>query len=487
MKSSKVITAALSGCLAVSLILAPAALAADSSQAVPGTDQAQAAASTDRINEIMQYLEQYNVEGIDQDTLIRGAIDGMVNTLNDPYSQYFDKDEAAAFSHAVDLEYVGIGIRMVYTAKELYIEEVVAGSPAEQAGLKRGDTILKINGVKIQDTKGDELSGTAGTKVSLLVSRKGVLKTFSVKRSEMASTSVTSKMLGQNIAYISIGGFTQNADEEFTAALDKMRAGGMKSLVLDLRDNTGGYMDSAYNIASQFMDKGIMMYTSDQSGALTPVTITNGSKIGVPVVVLTNEYTASASEALTGALHDNKLATVVGTRSFGKARIQSLIPVSDGAELKLTTQKYLTPSKEDFNHIGLSPDIEVQGKTAQLITALQIAGMNRITASGDNHILDVNGSPFAGNVGLIKQGNTIYASSRVLAALLESEVSWDAKNKKVLVTNGTGKVSGFALASKEALSQNNETFIDVKAFQQKFPSLVWSYNAAQNLLKLSVK
>ncbi|MCE3203061.1 S41 family peptidase [Paenibacillus sonchi] len=487
MKSSKVITAALSGCLAVSLILAPAALAADSSQAAPGTDQAQAAASTNRINEIMQYLEQYNVEGIDQDTLIRGAIDGMVNTLNDPYSQYFDKDEAAAFSHAVDLEYVGIGIRMVYTAKELYIEEVVAGSPAEQAGLKRGDTILKINGVKIQDTKGDELSGTAGTKVSLLVSRKGMLKTFSVKRSEMASTSVTSKMLGQNIAYISIGGFTQNADEEFTAALDKMRAGGMKSLVLDLRDNTGGYMDSAYNIASQFMDKGIMMYTSDQSGALTPVTITDGSKIGVPVVVLTNEYTASASEALTGALHDNKLATVVGTRSFGKARIQSLIPVSDGAELKLTTQKYLTPSKEDFNHIGLTPDIEVQGKTAQLITALQIAGMNRITASGDNHILDVNGSPFAGNVGLIKQGNTIYASSRVLAALLESEVSWDAKNKKVLVTNGTGKVSGFALASKEALSQNNETFIDVKAFQQKFPSLVWNYNAAQNLLKLSVK
>ncbi|QQZ61800.1 PDZ domain-containing protein [Paenibacillus sonchi] len=487
MKSSKVITAALSGYLAVSLILAPAALAADSSQAVPGTDQAQAAASTDRINEIMQYLEQYNVEGIDQDTLIRGAIDGMVNTLNDPYSQYFDKDEAAAFSHAVDLEYVGIGIRMVYTAKELYIEEVVAGSPAEQAGLKRGDIILKINGVKIQDTKGDELSGTAGTKVSLLVSRKGVLKTFSVKRSEMASTSVTSKMLGQNIAYISIGGFTQNADEEFTTALDKMRAGGMKSLVLDLRDNTGGYMDSAYNIASQFMDKGIMMYTSDQSGALTPVTITDGSKIGVPVVVLTNEYTASASEALTGALHDNKLATVVGTRSFGKARIQSLIPVSDGAELKLTTQKYLTPSKEDFNHIGLTPDIEVQGKTAQLITALQIAGMNRITASGDNHILDVNGSPFAGNVGLIKQGNTIYASSRVLAALLESEVSWDAKNKKVLVTNGTGKVSGFALASKEALSQNNETFIDVKAFQQKFPSLVWSYNTAQNLLKLSVK
>ncbi|MNO12159.1 putative CtpA-like serine protease [compost metagenome] len=487
MKSGKLTTAVLSGCLAVSLILAPAALAADSSEAAAGTDNKQAAASTDLINEIMQYLEQYNVEGVDQDTLVRGAIDGMVNTLDDPYSQYFDKDEAAEFSHAVDLEYVGIGVRMMYTSKELYIEEVMPGSPAEQAGLKRGDTILKVNGVRVEDTEGDELSGTAGSKVTLLVSRKGVMKSYSVKRSEIASTSVTSKMLGQKIAYISISGFTQNADEEFTAALDKMRAGGMKSMVLDLRDNTGGYMDSAYNIASKFMDKGIMMYTSDQSGVLTPVTITDGSKIGVPVVILTNEYTASASEALTGALHDNKLATVVGTRSFGKARIQSLIPVSNGAELKLTTQKYLTPSKEDFNHIGLSPDIEIQGKTAQLITALQIAGMTSITAAGDNHILDVNGVPFAGNVGLIKQGNTIYASSRVLAALMEGEVSWDAKNKKVLVTNGAGKASGFALASKEALSQDNETFIDVKAFQKKFPSLVWSYNAAQNQLKLSVK
>ncbi|OKP99834.1 S41 family peptidase [Paenibacillus sp. P46E] len=487
MKSGKLMTSVLSGCLAVSLILAPAALAADSSQAATGTDNTQAATGTDLINEIMQNLEKYNIEGVDQDTLIRGAIDGMVNTLDDPYSQYFDKDEAAKFSQQVDLEYVGIGVRMMYTAKELYIEEVMAGSPAEKAGLKRGDSILKIDGVKIEDTEGDELSGEAGSKVTLLVSRNGMVKSYIVVRNDIASTSVKGKMLGDKVAYISIDGFTQTADEEFTAVLGKMRAAGMKSMVLDLRDNPGGYMDSAYNIASKFMAKGIMMYTSDQSGVLTPVTITDGSKIGVPVVVLTNENSASASEALTGALRDNKLATVVGTRSYGKARIQSLLPVSNGAELKLTTQKYLTPSKEDFNHIGLSPDIEVQGKTAQLITALQIAGMTSISAVGDNHILDVNGIPFAGNVGLIKQGNTIFASSRVLAALVESEVSWDAKNKKVLVTNGAGKVSGFSVTSKEALSQDNETFIDVKDFQKKFPSLVWSYNAAQKQLKLTVK
>lgn len=303
----------------------------------------------------------------------------------------------------------------------------------------------------------------------------------------MVTTSVTGKIVGQKIAYIALSGFTQNADKEFSAMLDKMRAAGMKSLVLDLRNNGGGYIDVAKNITAKFMESGIMMYTSDQSGALTPEIIKGGSKIGVPVVVLTNENSASASEALTGALRDNKIATIVGTRTYGKARIQNLVPVSNGGELKLTTLKYLTPNKEDFNQIGLKPDIEVQSKTAQLITALQIAGMTNITASGDNHILNINGSPFAGNVGLLKQGDKVYASARVLATLVESDVTWDAKNKKVLVTNGAGSISSFALASKEALSQNDETYVELNAFKKKFPALTWSYDAALKQLKLSVK
>ncbi|OME00068.1 hypothetical protein BSK54_18215 [Paenibacillus odorifer] len=479
MKSNKVISALLGSCLALSLTFAPVVSAADAAQA--STD------NRDLINEVMSILENYNLSGVDKDTLIRGAIDGMVNTLDDPYSQYFNTEEAAQFEHDVDLEYVGIGVRLQYTATELYIEDITPGSPAEQAGLKRGDTIVKINGIPVEETEGDELSGAAGTKVTLQVLRNGVSKSFRVTRNEISSTSVTGTIVGQKIAYITLSGFTQNSDEEFAAMLKKMRAAGMKSMVLDLRDNLGGYMDSAYNITSNFMDKGIMMYTSDQTGALTPVTITSGSKIGVPIVILTNEYTASASEALTGALRDNKLATVVGTRSFGKARIQSLLPMSNGDMLKLTTQKYLTPNKEDFNHIGLAPDIEVKGKTAQLITALQIAGMKSIEVSGDHHILNVNGVAFAGNVGLIKQGDKTYASSLVLGALIEGDITWDAKNKKVIVTNGAGKATGFTLSSKEALSQNGETFIELNAFKKKFPALVWSYNATQKQLKLSVK
>ncbi|WP_151737178.1 S41 family peptidase ['Paenibacillus yunnanensis' Narsing Rao et al. 2020] len=479
MKSVKLISAVLSGALAMSLAFAPAALAEESAEAT--------SSKTKLINEVLEYLEYYNIEGMDQDTLIRGAIDGMVNTLDDPYSMYFSSEEAAEFEHQVDLEYVGIGIVLISTPSELYIEEVMPGSPAEQSGLKRGDSILKINGVPLAELEGDELSGTSGTKVTLLVQRGGTTKSFSVTRGEIATDSVTSKLLGKNIAYISISGFTEDADEDFTAELAKMRAAGMKSLVLDLRDNTGGYMDTAKNIASQFIDNGVMLYFSDAGGQLVPEMITGGTKIGVPVVILTNEYTASASEALTGALRDNKLATIVGTRTYGKGRIQSLLPMSNGDMLKLTTMKYFTPSKEDFNHIGLAPDIEVQGKTAQLVTALQIAGLSGITLSGDQHILDVNGTPFAGNVGLLKQNNKIYASARVLAALTESDLAWDAKNKKVVLTTGAGKAFGFTLASKDAVSVNGETLIELGAFKKKFPALTWSYNAAQNTLKLSVQ
>lgn len=478
MKSGKIMSAVLSGCLAFSLLLAPAASAAESAQ----TDS-----NTEIINEIMDYIESYNVEGVDKDTLIRGAIDGMIYTLNDPYSMYLDSDEAAEFQHQLELEYVGIGFSLAGNGTEVYIEEITPRSPAEQAGLKRGDVLLKINGTAIADLEADPFSAAPGSKLTLTVNRNGAAKSVNVTLKSMVTTSVTGKIVGQNIAYISLNGFTQNADKEFSAMLDKMRAAGMKSLVLDLRNNGGGYIDVAKNITAKFMESGIMMYTSDQSGALTPEIIKGGSKIGVPVVVLTNENSASASEALTGALRDNKIATIVGTRTYGKARIQNIVPISNGGELKLTTLKYLTPNKEDFNHIGLKPDIEVQSKTAQLITALQIAGMTHITASGDNHILNINGSPFAGNVGLLKQGDKVYASARVLATLVESEVTWDAKNKKVLVTNGAGSISSFALASKQALSRNDETYIELNAFKKKFPALTWSYDAALKQLKLSVK
>ncbi|WP_081949608.1 S41 family peptidase [Paenibacillus durus] len=484
MRSFKKLTAAAAGsCLALSLMLSPAAFAAEGSSETAS----QTSSETELINEVMQYIENYNLTGADRDALIRAAIDGMVNSLDDPYTQYFSSEESKELQNQLALDYVGIGVQLVYTGNELYIEQIMPGSPAESAGLKRGDTILKINGVKISEIKSDPISGEAGTKLTLLIQRGGVAKTYTVKRSEINYPSVTGKIVGPKIAYISLNGFTEDSDEEFAAVLKNMRAAGMKSMVLDLRNNGGGYMDSAYNIASQFIDKGIMMYTADNTGELTPVTITDGAKMDVPVVILTNEYTASASEALTGALHDNHLATVVGTKTFGKARIQSLLDLSDGGLLKLTTERYLTPSKADFNHIGLSPDIEVKGEAAQIITALQLAGMNSIEAAGDNHILDVGGTAFAGNVGLVKQGGKIYASARVLSALVESDLSWDAKNKKVIVTTGSGKAFSFTISSKEALSQYGETFIALDAFKKKFPSLVWRYNQTQNRLTLSVK
>lgn len=477
-KIRKWTTAMLSASLALALAFTPVAGA-------PKAFAAAEASDTAAIQEVLDYLEAYYVEGTDRSELIRAAIDGMVYSLGDPYSAYFDSDEAAAFGHELELEFVGIGATLSFADDELYIAEVLPGSPAQQAGLKRGDAILKINGMPLDDLTGDELDGAPGTSVTLHISRNGKISTVKVTLREITYPSVTGKLLGSKVGYISLNGFTEHSAAEFETKLQALRKAGMQSMVLDLRDNGGGYMQAAYDIAAQFMSKGVMMYTSDATGALSPVIVTGGRDIGMPVVILANDYTASASEALTGALQDNGIATVVGTRTYGKARVQNLIELSDGSLLKLTTERVLTPAKTDFNYVGLVPDFAVQDPTAQLIVGLQLAGLEQIVLSGDKRVLDVNGSPFNGNVGLLKQGNRIYASAKILAALTETELKWDAAGRQAVFTTGAGQRLAFTVASKDAVISGNVTYIDLNAFKKQVPALQWNYNQATGQLKLA--
>ncbi|MNI02825.1 Carboxy-terminal processing protease CtpB precursor [compost metagenome] len=478
--------ALISTTLTLSLLLLPgAAFAADSQQTTTtGTAEATQASDTQLIQEVLDYISDHNVSGVKKDELIRAAIEGMIYQLDDPYTSYFTADELKQFQDSINQDYVGIGVTLYFDNNKLYVDSVISGSPAEKSGLKAGDIITRIDGQLV--TGPDTAAGLAGeenTQVTLTVLRGGITKIFKVNRAEIYLPTVNAAISDSKIGYIQLTSFAENADEDFADALSKLQASGMKSLVLDLRDNGGGYIDTANNIAKHFIDKGILMYTQDQSGLLVPQAITDGVKIGVPVVIITNENSASASEILTGALRDNHVATTVGTTTYGKARIQNVISLSNGDALKLTTEKYLTPSKEDFNKIGLKPDFEVKNSTAQLITAFSLAGMKNMRISGDSRSLSVNGESFSGTLDTIKKGNSIYVPSRVLTSLVLGEVSWNAKDKKIIVTDGAGRRNGFTVASNQVLFQRDESYIEIHAFVKKYPSLKWSYS--QNKLTLS--
>lgn len=440
------------------------------------------------IQEVLNYLNAYNIEGVEREAFIENAIRGMVYALDDPYSDYYTKEELQDFMNGMNQQYVGIGVTLRFTDEKLYITDVLAGSPAQNAGLRQGDVIVRVGSQPV--TSGEDIlliQGEENTEVVITVIRSGKALTFPITRASFVLPSVTSHFIDSSkIGYIAIASFSESADKEFVTALNSLRTAGMRSLVLDLRDNLGGYVDAAAKIAKHFIKDGILMYTADQSNQLEPVLIKDGEDIGMPVVILTNELTASASEILTGALRDNGVATVIGAQTYGKARIQNVFSLSNGSSLKLTVEHYLTPKKEDFNHIGLKPDIEVNNnEAAQLIAGLYKAGLRQIEVSGSRSSLSINGVSFSGYIDVIQNGSKVYAPSRLLTSLVRGNVNWSKENQKLTVTDINGVKAGFTKAASSVKIVNNETYVELHDFQKKFPTIKWDYQ--QGVLNIAAK
>lgn len=489
MKLKKLITALLAPMLVVPMMLTPitahgAGVTLDLSEA----GSVQESSELDTLLEVLDYLEAYNIEGADREMFLENAIRGMVYTLDDPYSDYYSVEELEEFEGSLNQEYVGIGVTLRFTNDQLVVTQPLPGSPALAAGIQQGDIISKVDGVKVTGMEDIyRIQGIEGTNVVLEVLRGSKPMTFTITRGHFTVPAVTGKYFPDSkVGYISLSSFTEQSDKQFAAELGMLRKAGMESLVLDLRDNTGGYVNAAINIAKNFITNGTVMYTSGQSGKLEPINIVDGESLDIPVIILTNEMTASASEILTGALQDNNIATVVGTATYGKARIQNLFPLSNGSSLKLTVQKYLTPSRKDFNHVGLTPDIEVKNNAvAQLVLALRLAGMQSLELKGSSSSLAINGISVNGYIDVVQSGDKLYIPSRVLNALVNGEVVWSSNLQKVTITTKLGETAGFTVSSNAAKIINNETYVEIHQFQNKFSGLKWSYQ--QGTITLSYK
>ncbi|MBP1905573.1 carboxyl-terminal processing protease [Paenibacillus turicensis] len=438
--------------------------------------------------EVLDYLDTYNIQGVEREQFVENALRGMVYTLEDPYSDYFTKEELQAFQDGISQSYTGIGVTLRFRDNKLYVTDALDGSPAKMAGIKKGDIITKVDGEAITSKEDTILiQGKENSSVVLTILRQGKPLTFTINRASFSLPSVRGQMLpSTKVGYISIASFSEQADKQFNLKLQALKKEGMTSLVLDLRNNLGGYVDAANNIAKQFIKNGILMYTSDQSNELSPVRISGGTNIGMPVVVLVNEQTASASEILAGALHDNGVAVTLGSQTYGKARIQNIFSLSNGSALKLTVQRYLTPNKVDFNHIGLSPDIVIDNNaTAQLISGMYKAGVRKLELSGSVYGIAINGSPFAGELDVIQNGNKTktYAQARVLSSLIRGDISWNNQTQKLIIRDKNGKSKVFTKASGNVKLIQDEAFIELHEFQRQFPGLSWSYH--QDTLKLA--
>ena len=306
------------------------------------------------------FLWESNMSG-----MFEGAIAGVVNSLGDKYSVYYNREETKELFQDVQGVFGGIGVFLTEDEGRTVVSSPVEGSVSVQAGIQSGDVIMNVNGEDVSMMDTDQvvarLRGDIGTEVQVSVLREADQKIYdyTLIREEINDTSAAATLLSSDpdIAYLRITKFASNTDEEVVDALNELiHDRGFKGLIVDLRNNGGGDVNAATNIAGLFVPAGPIVHIVDKDGSTNTVT-SSGAKLEVPLVVLVNEYSASASEIFAGAIKDTHAGTLVGTKTFGKGIVQVVYPLKDGSSVKLTQSRYLTPNKNDINQVGIEPDV----------------------------------------------------------------------------------------------------------------------------------
>lgn len=314
---------------------------------------------------LKKYIDKYYLEPVGSEELMEGAAKGMFQALEDPYSVYMDKEEFKEFNESTSGSYGGIGVIVTDEGGYVTVVAPIEDTPGEKAGLKTGDKIIKVDGKEVTGIGLEKatalMKGKKGTKVVLTVSRENRAEplVIEIKREDIVLKTVKSDMLENKIGYIRISMFDQDTGKEFKKALADIKTKHAKALILDLRQNPGGFVTQCVDVADELLDKGVIFYTEDKDKNQV-ITHSKDGKIDIPFVVLVDEGSASASEIVSGAVKDRKAGLLIGTKTFGKGLVQSVEKLDDGSGFKLTIQKYYTPNGIDINKVGIEPNIQVQ-------------------------------------------------------------------------------------------------------------------------------
>lgn len=344
-----------------------------------------------KVKKVADIINTYGLFDIDEEKMADYAATGLAVSVDDHYTNYYNKEEFASFNTSLSNSFYGIGIVISVdtTTNKLIVVSPIEGGPSANAGIMPGDYIVAVDGVEYSGNqmneavslmRGDSLEDKKGTQVTVTVERAGTRNDYVITRDIVRINSVNSKMVDDEIGYIRITAFnavddksdgSQDTYDEFIAAIDSLKAEGMKKLVIDLRNNPGGSLSVVNKIADELLPAGIITYTETKTGKREEYTSSAG-ELGIPMTVLVNGGSASASEVLTGALKDYKKATVIGTKTFGKGVVQTVIPLGDGSGISLTTSKYYSPSGVCIHGIGIEPDIVVEADETKQISDLSV-------------------------------------------------------------------------------------------------------------------
>lgn len=319
----------------------------------------------EKLDMLLQLVEMYYYEDVDTQEMLESAAWGLVAGIGDVYSTYYTKEDMEAFNEETEGEYAGIGCQLLAdpTDQLITITRVFKGSPAEEVGMRTGDKIVYVNDVYYSayemDAAVDVMRGTPGESVKVTVMRGLETIDFDITRKVVNINYVEHQILEDNIGYVMVYDFLGDAVEGFEAALKNFQEAGVGAMIIDLRNNGGGLLDASVMMADMILPKGTVVSMRDKLGNEEVFEI-DDEYYDVPMVVLVNEYSASASEILSGAIRDYGEGTLVGTKTFGKGVVQSVVDFPDGSGLKVTTARYYTPSGECIHEVGIEPHVTVE-------------------------------------------------------------------------------------------------------------------------------
>lgn len=313
-----------------------------------------------------EILNEY-YEEIDEDGLLEAGINGMINYLGDPYSVYMDQETAVSFNEKVSGEYVGIGVEIImYTDNSIEVYDANTDGPAYEAGIRNGDIFLKVDDIELTDKTLEEVSslvkGEEGTKVKITVLREEEELDFQVERKSIDIESVSDEIIeynDQKIGYLAIDLFAANTYKQFKSKLLKLEEENIDSLIIDVRDNNGGYLSTVTDIVSLFLEKGDMIYQLKTKDNIEKIYDKTKESRDYEIIVLVNSSSASASEVLASSLRDTYGSKLVGTTTYGKSKVQKTYSLANGSTIKYTFQEWLTAKGESVGNGGITPDYEV--------------------------------------------------------------------------------------------------------------------------------